>query len=104
MVEQPELAVRQGGDHVAEPGLPPRDVEREWAHANHAPVLFRSPAPKLRMHTREQLVEGERLREVVACAEAEATQFCLQVRAGRDDHHRYLGMRALELAQDCQAV
>src|SRR5207302_1083630 len=66
VVEEPELAVGERGDHVAELRLTARDVEREQPRAHDAAVLARPSSPQLSPHAREQLVERERLREVVA--------------------------------------
>src|ERR671931_162302 len=88
VVQQPELAVGQGRDHIAELRLPPRDVEGQRPRTHDAAVLARPPTPQLGPHAGQQLVERERLREVIAGAEVEPAQLRLELRAGRDDDHR----------------
>jgi hypothetical protein len=61
-------------------------------------------AAQLRPDPRQQLVERERLGDVIAGAEPEAAELRLEVGARRDDHDRQLGPTALELPQDGQAV
>src|SRR5947208_7353971 len=88
VVEEPELAVGERGDHVAELCLTARDVEREQPRVDDAAVLARPPAPELGPNAREQLVERERLREVVAGAEVESAQLRLELGTRGDDHDR----------------
>ena len=53
---------------------------------------------------REQLVEGERLREVVGRTQLEAAQLRLHVAARGEDHDGQLRLGAVELPQDLQPV
>src|SRR2546423_1961896 len=52
----------------------------------------------------DELLEGERLAQIVARAEAEAAQLRRQVGARGDDEDRQLGMIPIQLLQDGQAV
>src|SRR5438876_12208106 len=72
VVQQPELAVRELRDDVPEAGLPAREVERERPRPDDASVLPVRAAPELGPDARHELVERERLREVVAGPEPEA--------------------------------
>ena len=74
VVEEAELPVGQLGDHLPQPCLPLRDVERETAGPHDGAVLDRPSPPELGAHAGEQLVERERLRDVVAGAEVQAAQ------------------------------
>src|SRR5581483_7354577 len=103
MMEEAELAIRERGDVLSHPRLPPREVERERPGADD---VFAAAAhvAKLNPDACEQLVEGERLAQVVARAEAEAAELGREVGAGRDDHHRQRRLLGLELAEDGEAV
>src|SRR5438552_7654494 len=72
VVEEPELAVRELRDEVSEAGLPAREVERERPRPDNASVLPVRATPELGPDARHELVERERLREVVAGPEPEA--------------------------------
>src|SRR5690242_13950351 len=104
VVQEPELPVGERRDDVAELRLPARYVEREQARAHDAAVLTGPPAAQLRPHAREQLVERERLREVVAGAAVEPAQLRLELAARRHDHDRQLRQPVLQLLQDREAV
>ena len=86
-VQQPELTVGEIGLMRPEPRLPAREVERDSARLHDAlvPVAVGS---EVHAHAREQLVERERLREVVAGAEVESAQLRLELGARGHDHDR----------------
>jgi len=60
--------------------------------------------PQLHAHAGDQLVERERLGEVVARPEAEPAQLRGQVGAGRDDEHRQVGPLRVQLPQHREPV
>src|SRR5207248_660999 len=75
VMEEPELAVRELRHQLAEPRLAPCEIERQLSRTNDALAAAVAPAvPQLRPHSGEQLVERERLRDVVGCAEAKAPE------------------------------
>src|SRR2546423_8115227 len=104
VVQEAKLTVGQVRDHVAQRGLPPGEVEREPACLHDRSALARLVAPELGAHAGEQLVEGERLRDVVARAEPEAAQLRIEIRARRHDHDRQPGVLDLQGAEDAEAV
>src|SRR5215211_178631 len=105
MMQKSELAVRELRSHVAELDLPPRHVEDQLPGAHDGAVIIAAAAvAQLRPDPREQLIEGERLRDVVTGTEIEATQFRLEVGPCRDDHDRELGSLVVQLPQDGQPV
>ena len=86
--EKTELAVGELGDNVPELCLPAGELESQRPGPKHAAVLVEGGATELRPDPREQLVEREGLRDVVARAEAEAAQLRLEVGARVHDHDR----------------
>src|SRR5919201_5083853 len=105
LVQQSELAVREIDDDLVQPRLPAREVELEPAGADERRVVTRVGAPaKLDADAREELVERERLRDVVGGAELEAAQLRRGVRARGEDHDGQVGPPARELPQHRQAV
>ena len=103
VMEEPELAVGEIGDELAEPCLPAREVEDDGTGAQRVLVPERRGAAQLDANPGEQLVEGERLRQVVGGAELEPAQLRLQVGAGGEDDHRQMRPRLMQLAQHLQA-
>ena len=72
MVQEPELAIGEICDDRTHPGLAPREVEDQRACTHDVVVaLGRMPA-HVHPDPGDELVERERLREVVACAKPEA--------------------------------
>ena len=59
---------------------------------------------QLNANSRDQLVERERLAEIVGRTETETTQLRLEIGPSRHDDDRELRTRAVELTQDGQAV
>src|SRR5581483_7932811 len=104
VVEQPKLTVGQRSVDVGEPRLPPREVEHERTGSDEVPVVGKRPATELSAHAREQLVERERLRDVIARSEIEAPQLRLQVTACRQDHDRHLRPLRVQLAEHGEPV
>src|SRR6266540_1519163 len=104
MMEQAKLPVGKVGDHGSDARLSPCDIEDERAGFEDVPVTAASRPAELNADPRDQLVERERLRQVVARAEPEPAQLRLQVGPGRHDHHREIGPPALELLQNAQTV
>ena len=103
VVQDAELAIRQLGRHRTEASLAAREVEHERPRAHDVAVFALFRAAELHVDARDQLVEGERLAQIVGGAEAEAAQLRRQVRARRHDHNRELGS-AFELVQHAEAV
>ena len=104
-MEEPELAVRERGRRVPRSRLSPRQVERRLPGPETFAVLAADSASRICTRTRAmQLVERERLGEVVARTEFEPTQLGRQVRAGRQDQDRELWASAMNFAEQRQAV
>src|SRR5437868_6227350 len=96
--EQLELPRRQVGDLLAEVRAPGGEVEREPTRM-HDVLLVRRPVPlQLDAHAREQLLERERLREVVRRPKLEAAELRREIRARRQDEHRQLGPELVQRA------
>ena len=55
-------------------------------------------------HPRDELVERERLREVVVRAEVETAQLGREIRARREDEHRKVGPLAAQLGEETEPV
>ena len=104
MVEQPELAVREVGCTVPHARLTARDVEDDVPAAQDMLVAERGGAAEPDADPREQLIQRERLRDVVRRPQLEAAELRLHVASRGEDHHRQLRLLSLELAQDLQAV
>ena len=102
VAEQPELAVGEHRPRCAEPRLARREVELEAAGADDARP--RQRLDEVDADPREELVERERLLDVVACAELERAELRLNVAAGGDDDDRQLGLDGLDLLEDGEAV
>src|SRR5260221_6374891 len=98
VVEQAELSVREIRDAVIDASLAPREVELESRDADRRCVLAASVA-QLDAHARNELVERERLREIVVRPELEAPQLRRQVGSRGEDQHRQLGPAAVELVE-----
>src|SRR5213079_1959878 len=100
VAQQLELAIGEIDDLVADPDAAAREVELERARAEQ-PLLLLAEADRteLHAHARDQLVEGERLRDVVARAQLEAAQLRLQVGTRGKDQNRDVGCPLCELAQ-----
>ena len=104
-MQELELAVGEVGHERPQLCLPAGEVEHERPRAERVVTAGRrGGVPKLDVDPRDQLVEGERLRHVVACSELEAAQLGRQVDPRREDHDRRLGVGALKLAQHGQSV
>src|SRR4051794_19110210 len=103
-VQELELAIGEIDQPIAELRLATRNVERERAGAQDLSIGRVRGTPQMDANPCEQLVEGERLRQVVARAEPEAVQLRRQIGARRDDHDRQLGMLRFERSQKAQAV
>src|SRR5436190_23459752 len=103
-VQDLELAVGELHEAIPELSLPAGDVERERAHAQYVPVDPVVGPPQVHAHAGQELVERERLRQVVACAEVEPVQLRLQVGAGRDDHDGKVRLGGLEGSEHAQPV
>ena len=103
-MEKPELAVGEVGDELADPGLAAREVEHDPPRREHVLLGGRLPGAKLDADAREQLVERERLGDVVGRAELEPAQLRLEVGAGREDQHRQPGPLAMELTQHLETA
>ena len=103
-MQEPELAVREIRRPLADARLPARDVEDDVAAAQDVLVAEGRRAAQPDADPREQLVERERLRDVVGRAELEAAQLRLHVAARGEDHDRQLRLGALQLPQDLQPV
>src|SRR6266508_1326391 len=104
MVKQPELPVRKVGDHRPEARLSPGYVQGERAGPQDVAAVVASRPTELNADARDELVKGEWLREVVACAKPETAQLGLQVRAGRHNHDGQPGPPALDLPKHTEAV
>src|SRR5712691_1971088 len=105
MVEQPELARGQLRRPTVEPRLVTREIQYEATDALHvAAVAVRRPPSYLYTRAREELLEGKRLRQVVARSELEAAQLRPQVDARREDQHRQLRPLLAELPENLEAT
>ena len=82
VMEDAELPVREVGDELADSGLPSREVERQRSGVYEAVVVPRRAAPAMDADPRDELVEREGLRDVVARPEPEPAQLRLEVGAG----------------------
>ena len=79
MVQHAELSVREVGDDLADPRLAPGEVECEGAGVTEVVVVPDRVRAELDAKSRDQLVERERLREIVAGAETETAQLRRQI-------------------------
>src|SRR5712691_6537966 len=105
MVEQPELARGQLRRPTVEPRLVTREIQYEATDALHvAAVAVRRPPSYLYTRAREELLEGKRLRQVVARSELEAAQLRPQVGARGEDQHRQLRPLLAERGENLEAV
>src|SRR5581483_1881265 len=104
VVEQPELAVGQVDDTVADLRLTAHQVELERPRADPGAVRGAGRAAQVHADARHELVERERLREVVVGPEVEAPQLRGQLGTCREDEHREVGPRLAYLGQQAQAV
>src|SRR5437660_1745160 len=107
MVEQTELACRQLGGTAVDAGLVACQVEHEPADALQVAVAVaavRGSPAYLDANAREQLVEGERLRQIIAGAELEAAQFRTEIGARRQDEHGQVRLPLVQRLQDAEAV
>src|SRR5512133_3042978 len=77
-VQDLELAVGELHEPVPELSLAAGEVECKRAHAQDVPVDPVVRPPQVHAHAGQELVERERLRQVVARAEVEAAQLGLQ--------------------------
>ncbi len=98
-MQDAELAVGQLCGHLAETRLAPRDVQHQRPRADEVTVVALFRVPELHVDARDQLVERERLAQVVGGAEPEAAQLRRQVRPRRHDHDRELRVRFVQLVQ-----
>src|SRR4051794_40896277 len=103
-VEELELPVGEIDHPLAELRLAARDVERERAGAQDVSVRRVFRTPKVDANSRQELVERERLGQVVARAKAEAVQLRRQVGTRRDDHDRQLRALRFERSENAQPV
>src|SRR5438874_3434720 len=103
-VKDLELAVGEIDHLVAELRLAARHIERECAGAQEIPIVALLRTPQLDANSREQLVERERLCQIVARAETETVQLRRQVGARRDDHDGQGRLIRLERAEHAQPV
>src|SRR4030095_3196648 len=85
MVQHAELAVREVGDELADPRLAPGEVEREGAGVKEVVVVPDRVRAELDAKPRDQLVQAQRLRHIVARAQTQATQPRRQICGGRHD-------------------
>src|SRR5712691_10082069 len=104
LVQEAELAVREVADVRSDAGLATGEVEHEDPGVHDARLPGVRRPPELRADSGDQLVERERLRQVVARAERESPQLGAQVRARREDDDGDLGSPGAQLAQDAEAV
>src|SRR5947208_4502998 len=105
VVEQPELAVGQVGRRVARASAPPREIELERTGPQDALLLLARPGgAQVHPYAGEQLVERERLRQVVARPELEAAQLRAEIGARGEDQHRQGGIAPRQLSQHRQPV
>ena len=102
-VEEGELLRRELHLHVA-PGDPPgRGVERQVARGEDGRAL-RRPPPEERPDAGEELVERERLREVVVRAGVQARDAVLHAVARREHQDRRPSVRRPQAAADLDPV
>ena len=90
VVQEVKLAVGQGGDVPVDRSLPSSEVERQPAGPQNVSELALAVsllASQVHAHARDQLVERERFRQVVASAELEAAELRLKVASRREDQH-----------------
>src|SRR5437868_13427813 len=103
-VQELELAVGELDDPFATLHLAPCDVQRKRAGLQDVSALPLVRAPEMDANSRQELVERERLRQVVPRAEPEAVQLRRQVGPGRDDHDRQARVLRLERSEHAQPV
>src|SRR3954470_7152666 len=103
-VKKLELAVREVDDSIVQLRLPARQVERQRPCPQDVAVPRLSRPPQMHANAGKQLVERERLGQVVARAELEAVELGCEIRAGRDDHHGHGGLFLVQDSQHAQAV
>src|SRR5438876_3731410 len=104
VVENAKLAVRQMCGYRTEASLAPRKVEHERSGTHDVAVFTLSRPAQLHVDARDELIEGERLAQVVGCAEPEAAQLRRQIRPSRNDHDRQLRARTVQRTQHAQPV
>src|SRR2546422_5990194 len=104
VVEDAKLTVRQLHCGAVEPRLATSEIEGERSGLENPSILSSPAAPQLYVDSGDQLVERERLAQVVGGAESEATQLRGQVRACRDDHDGHVRAKAIQFVQDAQPV
>ena len=104
VVEQPELAVGEIGRAVGDPRLAAGQIELDQTGAKRRRRRGDAVAPQVHADARDQLVERERLRQVVVRAELEAAQLRRQVGPRGQDQHRQLGPLRAQVVQQMQAV
>jgi hypothetical protein len=92
VVEEAELSVGQVCHELADARLPAREVELEPPRVDDVAVEVSRGVPELDSHARDQLVERERLGDVVLRAELEAPQLRRQVGARGEDDDGELGV------------
>ena len=86
-----------------DPRLAPGQVELEPSDAHGRRVLAPS-VPQVDADAGDELVERERLRQVVVRPQLKAAELRRQVGPGGEDQHRQLGSVAVELVEHAQAV
>src|SRR6266550_579934 len=104
VMEDAKLTIRQLCGHRAEARLAPCEVQHERPSADDMVVFALFRAAQLHMDACDQLVEGERLAQIVGGAEPEAAELRRQIRPRRDDHDRELGARTAQCMEHAQAV
>src|SRR5436190_4509901 len=103
VVQKPELAVGEIRQPLAEVRLTAGEVEPEPAGLDDVAVS-RRVAAELDADPSDQLVERERLREVVVGAELEPAQLRREVGPRGDDHDRQIGAPPPELGEHHETV
>ena len=102
-LEEPEL-LRGEVDLPVSPRDPAgRGIEDEVADGEHGRAL-RRPSPEERPHAREELVEGERLREVVVGAGVQARDAVLDAVPRREHEDRRPPVRRAQAPADLEPV
>lgn len=101
-MEETKLAVGQSGHVSIDDRLATSDVQCDSPESQDGLVLLRLPATNVHLHPRDELVERERLGEVVACTELEAAELRLQVASRGEDENGDLKPSALQLSEHVQ--
>src|SRR5581483_7180499 len=104
VIQQPEFAVGQIRGRRADRRAAARQVEVEVSDAEGRALGRLAPSPEVDADAGDQLVERERLREVVVRAEVEAPQLRRQVGARREHEHREVRPLAPELGEQPHPV